>query len=120
MLFTANLIGMTFARSLHYQFHAWYFHQLPLLAYLGGASLTDFACVMEPTNSMRRLMAQGLRGVFGDSLECVPGYAGNVGPDVLGASEDDRGLVCAAVGQGCAWRKARREDEMIVGWIMLH
>lgn len=27
---------MTFARSLHYQFHAWYFHQLPLLLYLGG------------------------------------------------------------------------------------
>jgi alpha-1,3-mannosyltransferase len=37
VMFTANLIGMTFARSLHYQFHAWYFHQLPLLLYLGGA-----------------------------------------------------------------------------------
>ncbi|WOO81107.1 Dol-P-Man:Man(5)GlcNAc(2)-PP-Dol alpha-1,3-mannosyltransferase [Vanrija pseudolonga] len=36
VLFTSNLIGMTFARSLHYQFHAWYFHQLPLLLYLGG------------------------------------------------------------------------------------
>ncbi|KAK8864587.1 hypothetical protein IAR55_001837 [Kwoniella newhampshirensis] len=36
-LFTANLIGMTFARSLHYQFHSWYFHQLPFLLYSGGA-----------------------------------------------------------------------------------
>lgn len=37
VLFTSNLIGMACARSLHYQFHAWYFHQLPLLLYLGGA-----------------------------------------------------------------------------------
>ncbi|WWD17107.1 hypothetical protein CI109_101544 [Kwoniella shandongensis] len=37
VLFTANLIGMTFARSLHYQFHSWYFHQLPFLLYSGGA-----------------------------------------------------------------------------------
>ncbi|EIW70538.1 hypothetical protein TREMEDRAFT_68105 [Tremella mesenterica DSM 1558] len=37
VLFTSNLIGMTFARSLHYQFHVWYFHQIPLLLYLGGA-----------------------------------------------------------------------------------
>ena len=29
VMFTANLI--TFARSLHYQFYAWYFHTLPYL-----------------------------------------------------------------------------------------
>lgn len=27
---------MTCARSLHYQFHTWYFHQIPFLLYLGG------------------------------------------------------------------------------------
>jgi len=30
-MFTANLIGITFARSLHYQFYSWYFHSLPYL-----------------------------------------------------------------------------------------
>ncbi|WWC70002.1 uncharacterized protein I206_103946 [Kwoniella pini CBS 10737] len=37
VLFTSNLIGITFARSLHYQFQSWYFHQLPFLLYSGGA-----------------------------------------------------------------------------------
>jgi len=32
MFFTANLIGMTCARSLHYQFYSWYAQQLPALA----------------------------------------------------------------------------------------
>ncbi|KJH52062.1 ALG3 protein [Dictyocaulus viviparus] len=32
-LFTANLIGITFARSLHYQFYSWYYHQLPFLLF---------------------------------------------------------------------------------------
>ena len=31
VLFTGNFIGMVFARTLHYQFYAWYCQQLPLL-----------------------------------------------------------------------------------------
>lgn len=34
MLFTANFIGMVFARSLHYQFYVWYYHTLPLLVHM--------------------------------------------------------------------------------------
>ncbi|KAG2177397.1 hypothetical protein INT44_007908 [Umbelopsis vinacea] len=32
-MFTCNLIGMVFSRSLHYQFYAWYFHTLPYLVW---------------------------------------------------------------------------------------
>lgn len=38
VLFTSNLIGVYCARSLHYQFHSWYFHQIPFLLYAGGAA----------------------------------------------------------------------------------
>ncbi|KIY50974.1 glycosyltransferase family 58 protein [Fistulina hepatica ATCC 64428] len=31
ILFTSNLIGITFSRSLHYQFYAWYAQQIPFL-----------------------------------------------------------------------------------------
>ncbi|KDQ16325.1 glycosyltransferase family 58 protein [Botryobasidium botryosum FD-172 SS1] len=33
IMFTCNVIGITFARSLHYQFYSWYAQQLPLLAW---------------------------------------------------------------------------------------
>lgn len=31
ILFSSNLVGMVFARSLHYQFYVWYFYSLPFL-----------------------------------------------------------------------------------------
>ena len=32
-LFESNVIGIVFARSLHFQFYVWYYHQLPLLLF---------------------------------------------------------------------------------------
>jgi alpha-1,3-mannosyltransferase len=39
ILFTSNLVGILFARSLHYQFQSWYFYQLPLLVHLSRSRL---------------------------------------------------------------------------------
>ena len=36
VLFEGNFVGIVFARSLHYQFYAWYFHTLPLLLWGGS------------------------------------------------------------------------------------
>ncbi|KAI3422242.1 hypothetical protein GPALN_012772 [Globodera pallida] len=32
-LFSSNLVGMAFARSLHYQFYCWYYHSIPYLLF---------------------------------------------------------------------------------------
>ena len=38
-LFCCNFIGIVFARSLHFQFYSWYFHQLPFLLYTARDTL---------------------------------------------------------------------------------
>jgi alpha-1,3-mannosyltransferase len=35
-IFTSNFIGITFARTIHYQFYSWYYHTIPLLLYHGS------------------------------------------------------------------------------------
>ncbi|WKX92999.1 hypothetical protein Q1695_010766 [Nippostrongylus brasiliensis] len=40
-LFSANLIGISFARSLHYQFYSWYYHQLPFLLFWDSSRTSD-------------------------------------------------------------------------------
>ncbi|KAJ1734903.1 dolichyl-P-Man:Man(5)GlcNAc(2)-PP-dolichol alpha-1,3-mannosyltransferase [Coemansia biformis] len=39
VVFTANLVGVLCARSLHYQFYSWYAHMLPYLLYRTGQPL---------------------------------------------------------------------------------
>ncbi|KAH7103723.1 glycosyltransferase family 58 protein [Auriculariales sp. MPI-PUGE-AT-0066] len=61
LLATSNLIGMLFARSLHYQFYSWYAHQLPLLAWrtklpvpmrLGLLAAIEYAWNVYPSTNM--------------------------------------------------------------------
>ena len=35
-MFISNYIGICFSRTLHYQFYSWYFHTLPLMAWMVG------------------------------------------------------------------------------------
>jgi alpha-1,3-mannosyltransferase len=46
-LLVSNYIGICFARTLHYQFYAWYFHSLPFLLwyYTIGSNTNEVASV---------------------------------------------------------------------------
>ncbi|XP_053208848.1 lethal(2)neighbour of Tid protein-like [Panonychus citri] len=45
-LFTSNLIGITVARSLHYQFYVWYYHSIPYLIWSTNYSTVSKLCLM--------------------------------------------------------------------------
>ncbi|GJD06666.1 Probable Dol-P-Man:Man(5)GlcNAc(2)-PP-Dol alpha-1,3-mannosyltransferase [Galdieria sulphuraria] len=45
VLFQCQLIGIVFARSIHYQFYTWYFHSLPWILYSLGIHLRQ-GCVL--------------------------------------------------------------------------
>jgi alpha-1,3-mannosyltransferase len=44
-LFQCQFIGVVFARSIHYQFYAWYFHSLPWILYSLGINLPQ-SCLL--------------------------------------------------------------------------
>ncbi|XP_037086192.1 LOW QUALITY PROTEIN: lethal(2)neighbour of tid protein-like [Pollicipes pollicipes] len=45
-LFTCNLVGMVFCRSLHYQFYVWYYHSLPYLLWSANFSTATRLCML--------------------------------------------------------------------------
>jgi hypothetical protein len=55
ILFTSNLIGILFARSLHYQFYAWYAQQLPFLVWR-----TPYPLVLKYVQMIFSLLRDGL------------------------------------------------------------
>lgn len=64
-LFIANLIGIAFSRSLHYQFYVWYYHSLPLLIWATRYNTlakmlilgtTEFAWNVYPSTTLSSLL----------------------------------------------------------------
>ncbi|KAI1301168.1 Dol-P-Man:Man(5)GlcNAc(2)-PP-Dol alpha-1,3-mannosyltransferase [Halotydeus destructor] len=45
-LFTANFIGIAFARSLHYQFYVWYYHSLPAMLWFTNYTNITKLCLL--------------------------------------------------------------------------
>ena len=52
-LFESNVVGVIFARSLHYQFYVWFFHQLPFLIYFHSPLLHHEDSVAAPEISSK-------------------------------------------------------------------
>jgi alpha-1,3-mannosyltransferase len=78
VLLSSNFVGIAFARTLHYQFYAWYFHALPLLLWAGDVAGDEAATAR--SSWWRRWGRPGLRLAALAGVE----YAFNVG-DAAGA-----------------------------------
>jgi hypothetical protein len=79
-LFTANFVGVCFARSLHYQFYSWYFYSLPLLLHaarvpwalaLGVLVAVEVAFNVFPATAASSALLQGAHGCQCDGSQVV-------------------------------------------------
>lgn len=57
ILFTSNVVGIVFARSLHYQFYAWYAHQVVFLLWQAPFELPHRSVSLAPTPASSRRLA---------------------------------------------------------------
>ncbi|CDZ96769.1 glycosyltransferase family 58 protein [Phaffia rhodozyma] len=93
IMFTSNLIGMVFARSLHYQFQSWYFHQIPLLLALTAYPLpikavlfamTEYGWSLYPSSdiSSATLIAAHIMVLLGIWINDAEGRAPSLPPSL--------------------------------------
>ena len=77
LAWTSNLIGITCARSLHYQFYSWYFHTVPFLLWqtplpvackLGAFYAMEWSWNVYPASAVSSCVLLGANAVLAISL----------------------------------------------------
>lgn len=82
VLFVSNMIGIIFARTLHYQFYSWYFHTIPMILWQTNArpwigrffilAFIEYAFNVFPATCQSSLTLQMAHGVIlGQLLLCT-------------------------------------------------